>query len=220
MIFEAQMADPSPAHEHQVIRDCVEQAVLAEQMGFDRVWAVEHHALKWYAHMSAPEVFLTWVAAKTTRIRLGHGAGRGATLREMSTMGVDPARTYAEVEEALRMIGSMWRGRDGEEFEWHGELLQISPPRSILPRPVQMPHPPLFLACTKDDTVQLAAEYGIGALVLGFAGPDDVRAMRRRYEDTIATRDGKRFVSSQVNNHFSALCPTIVLDDRDAALQI
>jgi len=252
MIFEAQMADPSPAHEHQVIRDCVEQAVLAEQVGFDRVWAVEHHALKWYAHMSAPEVFLTWVAAKTTRIRLGHGvvcmpfqynhpvraaeraamldvlsngrvdlgAGRGATLREMSTMGVDPARTYAEVEEALRMIGSMWRGRDGEEFEWHGELLQISPPRSILPRPVQMPHPPLFLACTKTDTVQLAAEYGIGALVLGFAGPDDVRAMRARYDETIALRDGKRFVSSQVNNHFSALCPTIVLDDRDAALQI
>src|SRR5262245_5975552 len=73
MIFEAQMAEPSPAHEHQVIRDCVEQAVLAEQVGFDRVWAVEHHALKWYAHMSAPEVFLTWVAAKTSRIRLGHG---------------------------------------------------------------------------------------------------------------------------------------------------
>lgn len=39
-------------------------------MGFDRVWAVEHHSLKWYAHMRAPEVFLTWVAAKTERIRM------------------------------------------------------------------------------------------------------------------------------------------------------
>src|SRR4029079_15803050 len=73
MIFEAQMADPSPAHEHQVIRDCVEQAVLAEQMGFDRIWAVEHHSLKWYAHMSAPEIFLSWVAARTATIRVGHG---------------------------------------------------------------------------------------------------------------------------------------------------
>ena len=44
----------------------------------------------------------------------------------------------------------------------------------ILPRPVQLPHPPLFLACTKRDTVTLAAEYGIGALVLGFAGIDEV----------------------------------------------
>lgn len=252
MIFEAQMADPTRLHEQRVIHDCVEQAILAERMGFDRVWAVEHHALKWYAHMSAPEVFLTWVAAKTTRIRVGHGvvcmpfrynhpvrvaeraamldvlsngrldlgAGRGATLREMSTMGVDPEQTYAEVEESLRMIGSMWRGPEGDEFEWHGELLQISPPRVILPRPVQMPHPPLFLACTKNETVKLAAEYGIGALVLGFAGPDEVRTLRAIYDDTIATRDGKRYVSSRTNDHFAALCPTIVLDDRDHALQI
>ena len=146
MIFEAQMADTAPATERQVIRDCVEQAVFAEEMGFDRVWAVEHHCLKWYAHMSAPEIFLTWVAARTSRIRIGHGvvcmpfnynhpirvaeraamldilsggrldlgAGRGATLQEMSAMGVDPDRTYVEVEEALRMIGTMWRGDDGE----------------------------------------------------------------------------------------------------------
>lgn len=51
VIFEAQLADPTVEREHQVIRDCVEQAVLAEQMGFDRIWAVEHHSLKWYAHM-------------------------------------------------------------------------------------------------------------------------------------------------------------------------
>lgn len=252
MIFEAQLANPTRAHEHQVIRDCVEQAVLADQVGFDRVWAVEHHALKWYAHMSAPEVFLSWVAAKTERIRVGHGvvcmpfrynhpvrvaeraamldvlsngrldlgAGRGATLMEMSTMGVDPSRTYAEVEESLRMIGSMWRGTDGEDFEWHGELVRINPSRTILPRPVQLPHPPLFLACTKDDTVKLAAEYGVGALVLGFAGPDRVRALRTIYDDTITRRSGKRLVSSHINDHLAALCPTIVLDDRDRAIQI
>ncbi len=251
MIFEAQMADASVGNERQVLRDCVEQAVFAEAMGFDRVWAVEHHCLQWYAHMSAPEVFLTWVAARTERIRVGHGvvcmpfnynhpirvaeraamldvlsngrldlgAGRGATLQEMSAMGVDPARTYLEVEEALRMIGSMWRGEDGDTFEWHGELLQVSE-HPILPRPVQLPHPPLYLACTKNDTVALAAEYGIGALVLGFSGPDDVADLHQRYTDTIADRSKKRFVSSEVNDHFAALCPTTVLDDPEAALQI
>ena len=252
MIFEAQMADPSTANERQVIRDCVEQAVFAEEMGFDRVWAVEHHCLRWYAHMSAPEVFLTWVAAKTSRIRIGHGvvcmpfnynhpvrvaeraamldllsggrldlgAGRGATLQEMSAMGVKPDRTYAEVEEALRMIGSMWRGEEGgDDFEWHGELLQVAS-HPILPRPVQLPHPPLYLACTKNDTVSLAAEYGIGALVLGFSGPDDVASLRKIYDDGIANRNGKRLVSSQVNDHFSALCPTIVLGDAHDAFQV
>ncbi|MHB8463246.1 MAG: LLM class flavin-dependent oxidoreductase [Acidimicrobiales bacterium] len=254
MIFEAQLAHTSPERERQVISDCVDQAVYAEQMGFDRIWAVEHHALRWYAHMSAPEVFLSYVAAKTSRIRIGHGvvcmpfnynhpvrvaeraamldvlsggrldlgAGRGATLQEMSLCGVDPKRTYAEVEEALRMIGRMW---ENDTFEWHGDLLTVEPrpgmePHPVLPRPVQMPHPPLYMACTKRDTVTLAAEYGIGALVLGFAGVDEVRELRKLYDEGIATRDGSRFVSSVVNNHFSALCPTIVSDDGAEALRI
>jgi alkanesulfonate monooxygenase SsuD/methylene tetrahydromethanopterin reductase-like flavin-dependent oxidoreductase (luciferase family) len=254
MIFEAQMADPSAEHERQVLADCVEQAVYAEAMGFDRIWAVEHHALRWYAHMSAPEVFLTWVAARTSRIRVGHGvvcmpfnynhpirvgeraamldnlsggrldlgAGRGATLQEMSLCGVDPERTYAEVEEALRMIGHMWQE---DTFTWDGDLMKVEPianrgPHYVLPRPIQRPHPPLFLACTKRDTVALAAEYGIGALVLGFAGIEEVAGLRKIYDEAIGTRTGDRFVSTVVNDHFSALCPTIVLDDGDEALQI
>ena len=104
MIFEAQMADPSAANERQVIRDCVEQAVLAEEMGFDRVWSVEHHSLKWYAHMSAPEIFLTWIAAKTSRIRIGHGVvcmpfnynhpirvGERAAMLDILSGGIDSA---------------------------------------------------------------------------------------------------------------------------------
>lgn len=221
MIFEAQMTDPSADHERQVLRDCVEQAVLAEEMGFDTVWAVEHHGLKWYAHMSAPEIFLTWVAARTERIRIGHGvvcmpfnfnhpvraaeraamldvlsngrvnlgAGRGATPQETSMCGVDPDRTYQEVEESLRIIGKAWQDPEGE-FEWHGELLDIDP-HPMLPRPVQLPHPPLFMACTKKDTLKLAADYGIGALVLGFAGVEEIAELRRTYDAAIAERTGR-----------------------------
>jgi alkanesulfonate monooxygenase SsuD/methylene tetrahydromethanopterin reductase-like flavin-dependent oxidoreductase (luciferase family) len=253
MIFEAQLNHPTPERERQVIHDCVEQAVAGEAAGFDRVWAVEHHALKWYAHMSAPEVFLSYVAAKTERIRIGHGvvcmpfgynhpvrvaeraamldilsngrldlgAGRGATLQEMSLCGVDPDATYAEVEEALRIIGSVWRQ---ETFEWHGQLLDIEAPTGkshiVLPRPVQAPHPPLFMACTKENTVVTAANYGIGALVLGFAGPDEVLHLNQIYRKAVADRTGDGFVSTEVNDWFSALCPTIVLDDREEALRI
>jgi alkanesulfonate monooxygenase SsuD/methylene tetrahydromethanopterin reductase-like flavin-dependent oxidoreductase (luciferase family) len=246
MIFEAQLTNPTREREHQVLADCVDQAVLAEEMGFDRIWAVEHHALKWYAHMSAPEIFLTWVAARTSRIRIGHGVvcmpfgynhpvrvgervamldalsggrldlggGRGATLQEMSLMGVEPDDTYPQVEESFRMIARMW---EQDEFEWHG-MLDIQP-HPILPRPAQEPHPPLFLACTKRDTVELAAEYGVGALVMGFAGPSEVAGLRKIYDDAIGARTGDRFVSSVTNDHFSALCPTIVLDDREAAVR-
>jgi cytochrome P450 len=222
-------------------------------MRFDRVWAVEHHSLHRYAHMSAPETFLAWVGARTRRIRLGHGvvcipfgynhparaaeraatldalsggrvdlgAGRGGTVQEMSMCGVDPEQTYAQVEEALRMIGAMWLE---DTFEWESELITVkSPtgrPHRVIPRPVQWPHPPLHLACTKADTVALAAEYGVGALVMGFAGVDEVRHLREIYDTRITSRTGERFVSSIQNDHFTALCPTITLDDPDEALRI
>jgi alkanesulfonate monooxygenase SsuD/methylene tetrahydromethanopterin reductase-like flavin-dependent oxidoreductase (luciferase family) len=248
MIFEAQMADTSVDNERAVLRSCVDQAVFAEEMGFDEVWAVEHHSLKWYAHMSAPEIFLSYVAAKTSRIRLGHGCvlmpfrfnppvrvaervamldvlsggrldvggGRGATRQEMSLFGVDVDDTYPEVHETLRILGSIWRG---EDFEWHTDRLDVSP-HPVVPRPVQEPHPPLFMACTKRDTVALAAEYGVGSLVLGFAGPDEVAGLRKIYDEAAATRTGDKLVSDVVNHHFAALCPTIVLDDADLAFRI
>lgn len=53
--------------------EAVEQAVYAEEMGLDAVWAVEHHALTQYGDASAPETFLAFVAGKTNRIRIGHG---------------------------------------------------------------------------------------------------------------------------------------------------
>ena len=74
MIFEAQVEYGTPDVERDAIRNCVEQAVFAEEVGFDGVWAVEHHSLIEYSHMSAPEIFLTAVAAKTSRIRVGHAA--------------------------------------------------------------------------------------------------------------------------------------------------
>jgi alkanesulfonate monooxygenase SsuD/methylene tetrahydromethanopterin reductase-like flavin-dependent oxidoreductase (luciferase family) len=241
LVFEAQLSNPTREREHRVLHECVEQSVFAEAVGFDRVWAVEHHSLKYYAHMSAPEIFLTWVAAKTSRVRIGHGVvcmpfgynhpvrvgervamldalsggridvggGRGASLQEMSLVGVDPDDTYPQLYESLCMLAHMW---DDDEFEWHG-LLDIEP-HPILPRPVQEPHPPLYMACTKHDTVKLAGEWGVGSLVLGFAGPDEVAVNRKIYDDTIATRTGEQFVSSVTNEWFSALCPTIVLDDR------
>ncbi|MEY9844981.1 alkanesulfonate monooxygenase SsuD/methylene tetrahydromethanopterin reductase-like flavin-dependent oxidoreductase (luciferase family) [Streptacidiphilus sp. BW17] len=244
MIFEAQLAHPTPEREHALLHDCVDQAVLAEEVGFDRIWAVEHHSLLRYAHVSASEIFLSWVAARTSRIRIGHGvvtmpfgyqhplrvaersamldalsggrvdigAGRGATTQEMAMFDVRAEDTYPQVEEALQIVAAAWRK---EQFEWHGSI-DIGP-GAVLPRPVQLPHPPLFMACSKHDTLRTAAEYGVGALVLGFAGADDVREMRAVYDAALAARDGSRLVSSEVNDHFAALCPTVVLDDAEEA---
>ena len=255
MIFEAQVELGTPDVERQAIRNCVEQAIYAEEMGFDGVWAVEHHSLVEYSHMSAPEIFLTAVAAQTSRIRIGHaavcmpfgynhparvaeraamldiisdgrlnlGAARGGTVQEMSLCGVDPADTKPQVEEALRFLGHCWRG---DTIDWDSDLLQIHappgrPPHTVVPRPVQTPHPPLFLACTSPETVRTAARYGVGPMVLGFGGPEAVAKMREAFDDERAQRDPDAVVSpGNINDEFVALCPTFLMDDRDEALRI
>jgi alkanesulfonate monooxygenase SsuD/methylene tetrahydromethanopterin reductase-like flavin-dependent oxidoreductase (luciferase family) len=206
--------------------------------------------------MTSPEVFLAAVAARTSRVRIGHaavcmpfaynhparvaeraamldvisdgrlnlGAARGATETEMSLCGV-PSRdvTAAQVRETLRFIGCCWRE---ETIEWESDLLSIHPPvgrpaHTILPRPVQYPHPPLFLACTSPDTVRIAARYGVAPLILGFGGPEAVGNLRAMYDDACRDRDPEEFVSPGVtNDEFVALCPTFLMEDREKALPI
>ena len=79
LIFEAQVVDDSPRGEREVFDQLVEQSMLAEQLGFDVIWCVEHTSLTNYAHMSAPETFLAYIAGKTNRIGIGHeSAGQGS----------------------------------------------------------------------------------------------------------------------------------------------
>jgi alkanesulfonate monooxygenase SsuD/methylene tetrahydromethanopterin reductase-like flavin-dependent oxidoreductase (luciferase family) len=248
VLFEMQLADPSRANEAQLMRDCVDQAVWAEEMEFDRVWAVEHHALTWFAHMSAPEIFLTWVAARTSTIRVGHavvcvpfaynhpirvaervatldilsggrvdlGVGRGATFQEMGAFNIAMEDTLDQMVEAISMIPKMWRD---EDFEWHGKLLDV-PPRPIIPKPMQTPHPPLYMACSREDTLRLAAELGLGALAMGWGGPEDTMVKRKIYDEAIAARDLSTIVGEAPVNHLSGLVPACVLPDRDQARKI
>ncbi|MFJ7335899.1 LLM class flavin-dependent oxidoreductase [Streptomyces sp. NPDC101110] len=242
-----QLSDPTPEREQQMLRDAVEQAVFAEQVGFDRIWAVEHHGLKWYSHMSASEIFLTWVAARTERIRIGHGvvtlpfayqhpvrvaeraamldilsggrldigAGNGASEQEMALYGVEPERARSQVREALDIITGIWTS---DRFEWHGSI-DIGP-GCVLPRAVQQPHPPLFLACSKEETLRTAATLGLGALVLGFGGPEMTRRRRAAYDAARAERTSQDLLSPTANDHFAVVCPTVVLDDAAKARTI
>ncbi|MGE4606449.1 MAG: LLM class flavin-dependent oxidoreductase [Myxococcota bacterium] len=242
MIFEVQLAEPTRAAERQVYHDSVEQAVLAEEMGFDRVWAVEHHNLRYYAHCTAPEILLTFIAARTTRLRIGHGVvmlpvnynhplrvaeriaaldilsngrvdfgtGVSSSELEMGAFGVDPETRHDQWEEALRAIPRMWRE---EPFEHHGRYFDV-PPRHVLPRPIQDPHPPLYVAATRDETLDVAGRLGIGALCLGFGGPPDIRLKRERYDKAIAQRDAAQIAGVEPTDHLSALCPAVVLEDR------
>src|SRR5439155_16238538 len=74
LFYEHQMARPwAEGAKEQLLRDALEQVELADRLGFDSVWEVEHHFLEEYSHSSAPEVFLAAASQRTKRMRLGHG---------------------------------------------------------------------------------------------------------------------------------------------------
>lgn len=181
----------------EVFAEAAEQIVLADQVGFDTVWMVEHHFLGMPGGLSlspAPEVWLGYLAARTSRIRLGHGcaliphqfnhpirvAERAAMIDHLSGgrlelgmarsgiyeqegFGIDPSTTRRSFQEALEIIPKMLTA-DGA-FAHRGEFV-TTPRRTILPRPVQKPHPPLWYAATSRPSFELAGRVGVGLLAM------------------------------------------------------
>jgi alkanesulfonate monooxygenase SsuD/methylene tetrahydromethanopterin reductase-like flavin-dependent oxidoreductase (luciferase family) len=248
LIYEAQTTDASRAGDRRVFEDMVEQSVLAEEVGFDVIWAVEHTALTNYAHMSVPETFLAYLAGRTTRIGIGHGVvclppamnhpvkvaerialldilskgrvhfgvGKGGTQQEAGTFGYDLAELQPMIDESMYLIPKMFVQ---DEIEHDGKYIQI-PRRPIHPKPYQDPHPPMYLACTNTDTLKRAGGCGLGALVLGFGGPEEVAKKNMVYREAWNSRNVEDQVGFRPIQHLAALCPAIVLEDGAAARKI
>lgn len=179
--------------EQRVYREALEQVEFADKMGFATVWMVEHHFRVERSHCSAPEVFLAAASQRTKNIRMGHGVvllpkpfnhpvrvaeraaaldivsngrlefGTGrSTLFEQDGFLVDPKASVAQWEEAIKIIPQMWTQ---EKFSHKGQFWEVKE-RSILPQPMQEPHPPIWTAATSDERQKQAGEYGIGTLGL------------------------------------------------------
>src|SRR5207253_2515754 len=166
----------------------IDQAVLGEQVGFSHFWTVEHHFLSEFSHCSAPEVLYGAVAARTKTIRIGHGVrllpfpynhpiraaemaalldcvcdgrlefgtGRSATRDELEGFGIDPQETRGMWEEALEVIVGAWTT---DVFSWEGTHFRV-PPRRVLPKPLQKPHPPLWMASTSPASHEIEGQKG------------------------------------------------------------
>jgi alkanesulfonate monooxygenase SsuD/methylene tetrahydromethanopterin reductase-like flavin-dependent oxidoreductase (luciferase family) len=248
LIYEAQTADATREGDHRIFREIREQALLAEELGFDIVWAVEHTTLTHYAHMSAPETFLAYLAGATTRIGIGHGViclppqmnhpvrvaercatldilsdgrlhvgfGKGGTEQEAGTFGYRLEELRPMIDEAMRLVPRFWVE---DVVEHHGANIDI-PPREVHPKPLQDPHPRLYMACTHNESLLDAGARGIGALVLGFGGPDQVAEKNAVYRKAFANRRPNEQVGFRPTEHQAALCPAIVLDDGAEARRI
>lgn len=229
IFFENSVLKPwDERSEHRVFKHAVEQVILADELGFDQVWAVEHHFLEEYSHSSAPEVFLSYCAAKTKRIRLGHGialmlpavnhparvaeraatldllsdgrlefgTGRSATWTELGGFRCEPDDTKEMWDEATRAVVKMWTGDD---FRWESRHFSM-PPRNVLPKPLQKPHPPLWVAVQSPETAVQAGERGMGMLGVTLGAPLDYQQMVKDYRRAIRTCEPVgESVNEQVN---------------------
>lgn len=212
-VLDGESARIDPVQQQSLFRESLEEVCLADEVGFDTLWLVEHHFLGDFSLSSAPGLFLAAAAQATERIRIGHGVrllpfgynhpirvaeaaatldllsggrlefgtGRSASSVEMEAFGVDPATNRDEWEESLRMVLAMWR--DGF-FEWHSERWDI-PPRAVVPKPVQRPHPPLWMAGTQPASITIAAERGLGLLHFTYSQPEELEKKVSLYREVL-----------------------------------
>src|SRR5919109_3150822 len=197
IFYELQLPRPwVPGGELTLYQNALDQLELADRLGYDFAWEVEHHFLVEYSHSPAPEVFLSAASQRTKRIKIGHGVvllpfpynhpirvaeriavldllsngrvnfgtGRSATDIELGGFGIPPEETRARWEEALRMIPQMWLN---ETFSWEGKYFKI-PPRQVIPKPRQKPHPPIWQACSSAESHEIAGHKGLGLLSFTF----------------------------------------------------
>ncbi|MDP6917026.1 MAG: LLM class flavin-dependent oxidoreductase [SAR86 cluster bacterium] len=205
IFYEHQLPRPwKEGDELKLFQDALDQVELADNLGIDYVWEVEHHFLEEYAHSSAPEVFLAACSQRTKNIRLGHGiklmppnynhparvAEEIASLDLVSNgrveFGTGESSSLAELggfnipveekrEQWLEAVEQTCNMMAMEPYPGYEGKYFSMPCRNLVPKPAQRPHPPLWVACSNRETIKLAAKLGIGALTFAFVDPDEAK---------------------------------------------
>ena len=233
--------------EATLLANALEQVELADRLGIDYVWEVEHHFLEEYSHSSAPEVFLAAASQRTSRIRLGHGivqappavnhparvaervatldlisdgrvefgTGEGSSQMELGGFGVDREQKRAQWEESLDAITRMFVEEPFAGYE--GRWISM-PPRNVVPKPKQRPHPPLWVACSRRETILMAAQRGLGALSFAFVEPEAAKEWVDSYYELIAS-DSCLPAGFAVNPNVAVVLPMMCHRDEATAIE-
>src|SRR5215831_11380787 len=248
LFYELQMPRPwGPDAEEKTLRNALEQIELADRLEFHSVWEVEHHFLEEYSHSSAPEVFLAATSQRTRRIRLGHGivqlplafnhparvaervatldlvsggrvefgTGQGSSQLELGGFGVDRELKHAQWEVALDAIIRMMTE---EPFAGHQGPFFSMPPRNVIPKPKQRPHPPLWVACSRRETILLAARKGLGALSFSFIEPEQAKTWVDEYYALIGSEECVP-AGLTVNPQLAIVLPFMCHEDEQTAIE-
>ena len=177
----------------------LDQVQLAEELGFECFWFTEHHFVLYGGPVPNPAVIMAAAAARTSRIHVGSaisilplhhpvqlaedyamvdvasggrlefGIGLGNAPRDLEVYGVPRDERRERFEEALEIIKLAWTS---ERFSHQGRFWQI-PEISLLPRPMQRPHPPLWAAATSVEAMQWAGRQGFNVMTVAHPFPPE-----------------------------------------------
>jgi alkanesulfonate monooxygenase SsuD/methylene tetrahydromethanopterin reductase-like flavin-dependent oxidoreductase (luciferase family) len=245
IFYEHQLPRPwTEQSEYRLLQQSLDQIELADRLGYDYAWEVEHHFLEEYSHSSSPEVFLAAASQRTRRIRLGHGiiqlttnhparvAERVATLDLVShgrvELGLGEGSSVTELhpfdrrfrdkreiwEDAVRCVIPMFRD---EGFEYHGPWFDF-PLRNVLPKPLQKPHPPLWVACSQLETIRMAGRRGMGALGFQFVSAEAAHAWVHAYYHAY-TRQLEKLCDYQTNPQIAVVSGFMCAETDEEALE-
>ena len=215
----------------------------ADRSGFKYTWATEHHFLTEYSHLSSNECFLAYLAGTTQNIHLGtgifnitppvnhparvaervamidklsggrfeFGIGRGSSTTEQQGFGIrDPELTKQMVDEVYPEFKRMWREND---YSFEGEFFSM-PPRNVLPKPTQDPHPPMWIAAGNPGTFEKAARMGVGVLCFTMGTPEQLAPLIEIYKKNIEKAEP---VGEYVNNNMMVTSQMLCLEDGEKA---
>jgi alkanesulfonate monooxygenase SsuD/methylene tetrahydromethanopterin reductase-like flavin-dependent oxidoreductase (luciferase family) len=240
IFYELQLPRPwTETGEFELYQNALTQLELADRLGYDYAWEVEHHFLEEYSHSPAPEVFLAAASQRTSRIRLGHGimqlttsppqrvaeriaaldlisrgrvefgTGESASVTELAPFDRTFEEKRAVWEDAVRAVLLMFK--DGG-CEYHGPYFDF-PLRNVVPKPLQKPHPPLWVACSQLETIEMAGRRGMGALAFQFLSADAAHAWVHAYYNAFTKRQDK--LSDYVTNPNIALTSYFMCAETD-----
>jgi alkanesulfonate monooxygenase SsuD/methylene tetrahydromethanopterin reductase-like flavin-dependent oxidoreductase (luciferase family) len=247
LMYEIEMPKPwYEGNEYDKYWQVMAQIQYAEEMGFDSVWAVEHHGLEELSHCSAPEILFAAASQRTSRIRFGHGAvllpqpynhpvrvaerigaldilsngrldvgfARSTTLCEMGGFGVDPNDTRPMMNEALEIIPQLMTT---DRFPgYQGKYFTVGPNRNVIPKPIQKPHPPLWMACSSPQSFEIAANAGLGVLSFNIIQAQTLEERVRNYRHAIQRPANP--VGATVNNQIATFMMTLCGEHNDETI--
>jgi alkanesulfonate monooxygenase SsuD/methylene tetrahydromethanopterin reductase-like flavin-dependent oxidoreductase (luciferase family) len=209
------MQSPSARPSTEIYARALEQAQAAEALGFRNVWLAEHH-FSTYGYLSRPLQLATYIAAKTTRLRVGTavivvplhhpllvaeeiatldvlsggradvGLGRGYQRYEFERFGLKLDSGGERWDEALDIL---LKAFEGKPFSYEGKLFNIAE-TAIYPKPVQKPRPPIWITAQSPYAIEAAVRRGLNVLTGGFGVPIERLEEFGRFFDKVVGETG------------------------------